>query len=37
MCCICRASDDVPPGSIQLDEVQQANLRLCAGELYKFR
>ncbi|KAF6265080.1 hypothetical protein COO60DRAFT_1633845 [Scenedesmus sp. NREL 46B-D3] len=27
---------DVEPGSIQVDEVQQANLRLCAGEVYKF-
>jgi hypothetical protein len=39
VCCVlcCRASADVAPGTIQLDEVQQANMRLCAGEVYKFR
>jgi hypothetical protein len=32
-----RASSEVPPGCIQVDEVQAANLRLCAGEVYKLR
>eukprot|EP00775_Hariotina_reticulata_P007989 gene7989-8187_t len=31
-----KVSSDVPAGCIQLDEVQQANLRLCHGETYKF-
>lgn len=33
----CRLSPEVPVGCIQVDEVQQANLRLCVGEVYKFR
>lgn len=32
-----RASGEVAPGCILVDEVQQANLRLCAGEVYGFR
>lgn len=32
-----RASGEVAPGCILVDEVQQANLRLCTGEEYGFR
>jgi hypothetical protein len=32
-----RTSAHVAPGCIEVDEVQQANLRLCAGEVYQFR
>lgn len=32
-----RASGEVAPGCILVDEVQQANLRLCGGEVYGFR
>jgi len=36
LCCV-RSCVSVPAGCIQVDEVQQANLRLCPGETYSFR